>query len=190
MYNRFSEITNTKKDISKLLLITFIMYAVSIFPCRNIFVSLTIVVIAFIILLSVYFFVTSKIFLDKIKVFKMSGAIGLFNSFVFALLTAYQKGKTFVEMLITFAIMIGIALGIIVLLEIASRTTSIWKKNKPSKVSSAVISIFVLLGMITSRYFFRNGIEMRFEFIYGSFSIIFALFYGAFIKARYTNTED
>ena len=189
MYDSFSEITHTQKDIKKLLFVTFIMYAVSVFPCRNIFVALVIVLIASAILISMYI-VISKNFLDEKKVMKTCGAIGIFNSFIFALITAYQKGKTFIEMIITFSIMIGIILGIILLLEIASRTTSIWKKNKPSKVSSAVISIFVLLGMITSRYFFRNGIEMRFEFIYGSFSIIFALFYGAFIKARYTNTED
>ena len=189
MNNYIYNLTHTKKDIKKLLSVTFIMYAVSVFPCRNIFVALVIVLIASVILTSIYI-VISKKFLDEKKVMKMCGAIGIFNSFIFALITAYQKGKTFIEMLITFSIMIGIILGIIVLLEIASRTTSIWKKNKPSIVSSAVISIFAALGMITSRYFFRNGIEMRFEFIYGSFSIIFALFYGAFIKAKHSDQSE
>lgn len=184
-------VTHTKKDIKKILLISFIMYAVCIFPCKNIFVSLTIVLIASAILLFTYFFIISKTFLNENKILKWSGTIGLFNSFVFTLLTAYQKGKTFIEMLVTFFIMIGIIFFIIILLEIASRKSSIWKKNKKiSKVSNAVICFFVFLGMITSRLFIKNEFEMKFEFIFGMFSIIFAFFYGAFIKCKNNNTEE
>ena len=81
----------------------------------------------------------------------------------------------------------GIIFGIIIILEIASRTTLIWKKNENGVVSGAIISFFVLVGIITSRFALKNGIEIKIEYIFGSFSIIFSLFYGAFIKAREYN---
>lgn len=184
MNNNIYNLTYTKKDIKKLLLTTFIMYAICVFPCRNFIVSLVIVLIASAILISMYIFITSKIIIDEIKVMKICGSIGLFNSFIFSLLTAYQKGKTFVDMLITFTIIMGIIIGIIIILEIISRRTSIWENNKKVAVSGTIISFFVLLGIITSRFALKNGIEIKIEFIFGSFSIIFSLFYGAFIKAR------
>lgn len=187
MNNYKYSLTYTKKDIKKLLFTTFIMYAVCVFSCRNYIVSLVMFLIASVILISMYIFATTKIILDETKVMKICGLIGLFNSFIFSLITAYQKGKTFFDMLITFAIMMGIIFGIIIILEIASRTTLIWKKNENGVVSGAIISFFVLVGIITSRFALKNGIEIKIEYIFGSFSIIFSLFYGAFIKAREYN---
>lgn len=174
-----------KKDLRTIIFGGVFVFIMSSFLCKNIIVSAVIAGVGAVVSIVFYFVKVAGYTLDENTLLKYLGMFGMFYSFLFTLLTSYQNGETFIDMLKTFLILIGVELVIIGLMEFTYRKTRLWDSKSGNKaVSAGLVSIFAALGVLLSRYMRKRGIEINVSFIYGGLAVVFSLFYAVFIKRR------
>ena len=146
------------------------------------------VILICIIAMIIYFFKVKIRQPNKKQMSLYYGLYGLLFAFIFGILGVVQIENTMYSLWIIVFVTICDLL-VVLFLEIYIRQIVSGKRNmsKTKSVSKGLIFVGSICGIMLSRVFYKNGIDMGLEFVFIPFSVVFSLFYSYIIKYRYYN---
>lgn len=182
----------TKNNISVIYFLTFTIYFAGIYYSKNTLVAAIIIGISAVVPIILYIFKIAKLKQNDTALYKYSGELGIYNSFICAILISFQKSNNIGSFLLILIALIAILGVIIYTIEFFYRILMKRKKDKASTsvVSIGIISIFSASGVFVSRYLQKNGIILSYEVLLGLFYLLFSTFYFFIIKYRNLSKKE
>lgn len=178
--NKHNNKTNLQKMLRDFLIATIFLNFLSAILCNYILWWILIEVLFSIVLIGFYFFkVYKKVLLTK-DYFCFSGFLGMACAVNFALLSSVISQK------IIFGLII---LGIIILLVLIMEFVMYLIHEKEVKIRESTAGMIIgapagVFGIMLSRYFRKNGLEINYEYIIGCLAVVYSFSYFAIIKYR------
>ncbi len=178
--NKKHNTINQKKILRDFIIATLFLYFMSSFFCKTVFFVVLIGLPFFIILMCIYFFKVYKKELTQKDFYGLCGFTGMLSSIAFALLASAISWR-----IIFLVIIFSIIICFILILEICM-SLSHNKNIKPRKSTAGVIigGPAGVFGIMLSRYFRKNGLDINYEYIIGCLSIVYSFSYFAIIQYR------